>query len=355
MANDLVTAINNYAGTYSKELIAQLLNMLDIAVDLSLINNLRSPRALPKLTVSGGIRPLDTAIENPKNPQRTWSKRVITPHQGMKIWQMIPDELRDTFMSDMMETNAKDIPFAAWVWQQEFAKIRQEINDNIYLSTYHGDAAAWSAGSVYTGGTSYVKFSEVVYKCVTTTLAGESPTTHPAKWLDVDTISICDGPGTVIASAITASDLDNVVATGAISSTNAWAKVNDMYDTLTDSVRNTGGRVLISHDVYKKYLIDEKTEFSNVMVPSDADGDKYVWNSGKRWKLKVCSWMGSSQRIIFEPMVAGKGVIYMGIDKAGDENKLKTVETLHGYKAIAKFVMAFQISDPEILYVNDQA
>jgi hypothetical protein len=61
--------------------------------------------------------------------------------------------------------------------------------------------------------------------------------------------------------------------------------------------------------------------------------------------------MGSSQRIImtqFDNLIVGTNL-------AGSPGITKTVDTLHGYKSVAKFLIGSQISDLENLYVNDQA
>src|SRR4051812_45880045 len=112
-----ITGIANYAGTWSKVLISQLLNSLDIVNDLKVIYNVKAPLNLSKLTVGKGIRPLDTSVTLAFNPGRTWSKRTLKPRVGMKIFNIIPEELRDTWMSEMLDPNATDVPLADWVWQ----------------------------------------------------------------------------------------------------------------------------------------------------------------------------------------------------------------------------------------------
>lgn len=358
MANDTITAIDNWAGTYGPGLILSTLNKLDVAQSLRVVRNLREPLALAKIKANPGLRPNDTSIESPKNPQRTWSKRVLTPRTAMKIFQVIPEEYRTTFLSKMLEENAVEVPEAQYIWQEEFAKLAAEINDNIYFAEYHGDAAAFDAATAYTGGTDFVKYNEIVYACVTTTTAGQTPDSHPAKWSDVDATAIVDGPGTILAEAITDGSVPagNVVSTGSITSSNAWTKVNDMFSALSsanNALRNLGGVVRMSNDVYDKYIVHEKASFSNTQVPDDADGVKYVWNSGRKWKIQRESWMGTSQRIIFDAKAEN---LVMGTNQIDNVNKLgKIIPTLHGYKAICKFILAFQIADCEILFCNNQA
>lgn len=354
-ARENIVAIQTYAGQYEKAIIGEMLTGMDIAQDIDVIYNLTSPRILPRLKVNGGIRPNNTNITGPKNTQRTWTERTISPKRGMKIWSIVPDDLEKTWLSEMLMPNALDLPMAAWVWTKEAEKISSEINESVFDSKYRGDAIAYNAATAYAVDTYMLFTDNVIYSCVTLTTAGQTPLTHPAKWLDVDAKSICNGPGTVIKDAITASELTNVVATGAITSANAWDKINTMFDALEPAHRNKGGVVHVSQDVFNKFIEAKAAEYPNTWTPDMADLPQYIYKSGKKWQFIARTWMNSSQRIIFETRVGGKGTLTMGINKLDDTNNIKTVPNLHGYDAIAKFILCFQFGDPDSLLVNDQA
>src|SRR5690606_3995235 len=108
------SALQSYGGKFGKQLLMQTLNGLDIAQDITVIRNLRAPRHLPKLTVGAGLRPHNTAVETADNPGRAWSSRTISPREAMKIFEVIPSQYRDTFMSEMLAPGALREPFAAW-------------------------------------------------------------------------------------------------------------------------------------------------------------------------------------------------------------------------------------------------
>ena len=131
MANDTITAIDNWAGTYGPGLILSTLNKLDVAQSLRVVRNLREPLALAKIKANPGLRPNDTSIESPKNPQRTWSKRVLTPRTAMKIFQVIPEEYRTTFLSKMLEENAY-----ANITEIEKTKFIDKANTEIKQKSY---------------------------------------------------------------------------------------------------------------------------------------------------------------------------------------------------------------------------
>jgi len=353
-----ISAIKGFIEKQDGKLINQTLNSLDIAndPDIQVLRNVRSPLALNKMTVDKGIRPLNTDIETAKGG-RKWSKRVLTPRGGMKIIKMIPEELRETFMSDMLDVNAKEVPFAQWVWAQEFAKIKEEINNDIYNSEYHNEPDAFSPTETYAAG-ELVYFNEIIYRKVGTgsTTAGQSPATHPALWADVDAAVICDGPGHIIAEEITAGRLLTAGSGGAFDEDSAYAAIMDMWSVIPEAHKNLGMVANVSFGTQQDLAINLNKLFGTGAGIGGVDVEE-----GKRFKLKGTggrltiapkTWMGASSRIIITP--AGNGVL--GMDQVSNVNKVgKVVDFLHGYRAIVKWMMGFQFRDLEVLYVNDQA
>lgn len=348
-----VAAIKNYAGQYSKDLIGQMLNGLDIAKDIKVIRNIKTALNLTKLTVANGFRPLNTSVEEGKKPGRKYTGRKLQPRGGMKIFEVIPEELRETWMGDQLDPNAKDVPFAQWVWEREFEKLGDEINENIYLSKFEADADAFDVADTYAVG-EYVNFEEDIYKCITITTAGQSPATHPAKWENVNGLVVCDGPGTIIAAEIAATNLTPIV-TGAITNLNAVAKFRTVYLEMPIAVRKKQTIMWVSYYLFEKYREDYDTRYGkgNGILDNSDDAEKiFLKGSSKRCEIRPCTWMGDSQRIIAS--------IYdnflMGTNQLDDFNKIgKMVDTLHGFKAICKFLIGFEFADLEVLFVNDQA
>ena len=355
--NDL-TAISNYAGSYSQALIAQLLNGLDITSALKVIYNLKAPLNLTKLIVKGGIRPLDTAVDKASKPGRVWSKRTITPRVGMKLFSVVPEELRETWMSEMLDPNAVDVPFADWVWQQEFAKLQEEINDNVALMQYHGDAPDFDATLVYHAG-DYVVYgvNRLIYKVVSTTVAGQTPDSNPALFTDVTTISICDGPLTILNKAIAAGDIKprQIIATGTIDNTNAVAKLRSIYLGAPVVLRNKQTEMFISYDLFEAYKTNYDNTYGkphgNILYVED-QASIYLYQSSGKCQLVPCTWLQGSSRVV---MTLPDNWL-MGTNLLSDMSGLgKMIPTLHGFAAICKFILAFEFADTEVIYCNDQA
>ncbi|WP_343524377.1 hypothetical protein [Pedobacter sp.] len=348
-----VTALANYAGKYSKALIGQLLNTLDIATDIFVMRNIDGPTKLTKLTISAGIRPIDTSIDDVDDTGRVWSGRTIDVYGGMKLFKVIPEELRKTWMSDQLGPNAKKEPFAQFTWTKEFEKIAEEINDSVFYADYKADAPAYDALAVYTAGVSFVKFEKNFYACITTTTAGQSPTTHPAKWEKINASAITTGLGTIIKNEITAGNLVPI-PTAVFTETNTVAELQKVWEGTSKAFKKKKSIMYISGDVMTKYLKDYDTRYgkgNGIADTTEDDPIVYLKGSRKKVLLKECTWMNDSQRVF---ITLDENAV-MAINQDSDLNSIgKMIETLHGYKAIIKYLMGFQFQDLEILYVNDK-
>lgn len=349
-----ISAIQAYIEKYDRTLINQMLNGMDIARDLTVVRNVREPLHFKKMTVDEGVRRHNLDIETAKGG-RIWSERILTPYLGMKIIKIIPEEVRESFMSSMLDPNAKELPFAQWVWAQEFAKIASEINDNFYLNT-RPTVVDFSAGATYVAN-AHILFNDVVYKNVsgTTTTAGESPISAAAKWDDVDNLVLFDGPNAVIQKAISDEGLA-ASETGSFSVTTAYAYVKEMWDQVTEAHKNGGMVAHVSYDAAQDIAENVNALFGSGKGIGGVDieeGNSFVLkNTGGRLRIVPHTWMGDSRRII----MTKPGNAVLGLNQTSDAQKVgEMVKTLHGYRAIVKFIMGFQFRDLEVLYVNDQA
>ena len=355
MSKSLFAGISLFIGQNDKKLINQTLNGLDFVNQVRVMRNASlNGTGLQKMTVAKGIRQLNLNVDGRADNQRTFGGRKLMVYPGMKIIDINPEEAYNTFMSDMMAPGVAKMPFAEWIWQQEFAKIGAEINDSIYLSE-RKEPVAFDAGAVYTGGAAWVTYCtyQDVYKCITTTTAGQSPDTHPAKWSLVNEAVISTGWGTIIANEISGGGIagSNLITTGAITSSNAMDKVEALVKGQTVAHRELGGVVRVSPVVYDNYITQEKATFTAALTQSMGEGKKTVYGYPK-WSIEKCTWMGSSSRII----ATQKDNLIFGCNMESDMNKAgKTIETLHGTKTAVKWIQGTEIADLETLYVNDQA
>lgn len=349
-----ITGIKGYVEKNDSRLIGQMLNSLDFMNEptIRVIRNLRNPTHMNKMTTQKGVRKLNTTIDTAKG-KTAWTRRTIDPRFGMKIFEIIPEEYRETFMSEMLDPNAKEIPFAAFVWGEEFARVAAELNDAIYLSEYAAAPDAFDPAETYAVG-DLVYFTDIVFKCVTITTAGQTPVTHAAKWVDVDNEVLVDGPGTVIAKEITDSKIAPVTV-GATSITTSYAGFKEQWDSIPEVHKNGGMIAYASFDEVQKLQENQNVKFGYAAGNAGIDVEQgkpfLLRNSGGRLLVKPQTWMKDSERVI---MTKANNLTF-GTDQTSALNKVgKMIETLHGYKSIMKFVIAFQIADLDPFYVNDR-
>lgn len=354
-----ITAINNYAGQYSKEIRLSVYNGLDILNDLNLITNLTAPRDMPKYKANEGFRPYNTNVRSPRGQAGKFSKRTITPRAGMKILTVIPEELRKTYLSEGLKANAKEYPsgFAQYFWEEQTNKLQEEINNNSYLGVDGDSIPAFDPGVAYAVG-NRVQFDDSFYQAVAVTTAGQSPSTHTAKWLNVDSSSVSKGIGTIIAEEYAGLPARQKIATGTIDATNAFDKVTAFYLSIPEEYRNLGGIIRCSRSTYDNYnmsLLAKFTSGTSFMDVLDQTGKpiaKSIFGSDGKWVLQPHSWMSGSKRLIADI----KKNLYSGTDMTSDYNSLGTqVPFVHGYDCKFQLILAFQIADLELLFVNDQA
>lgn len=360
MANEKTVNVDQIRGLLDrdeKRILKQFLNKMDFLKDLrpGIVTNHRENLRLNKLVVEPGIRPYDRYNTTTKN-KRIFSRRELIPRQWEKLFEVIPEEYRETWLAAMMAPGAIREPLETFAWSLEFEKIAAEFNENFYLNEFLVDTAVpWTAGPTFT--VELVKFEEIYYIPNGGDLpaAGESPATDPDKWIDQDAVIIFDGPGTIIANEITGAAITPIV-TGVIDDTNAVAAIRTVFDAMTEPHKNLGPISYVSYPVFEDYIENYNNLFGtgNSIGNSDLDTNKdlVVKGTAKRLTLRPCTWMGSSQRII----TTFEGNIRIGIDKESDfVSRKNIVQELKSYKTFSMGHLNTNIADLETLYVNDQA
>ncbi|BDD13144.1 hypothetical protein FUAX_55760 (plasmid) [Fulvitalea axinellae] len=317
------------------------------------INNLRKPQNLIKMVPGRGMRPLDLNVEKAISG-REWSGREIAPKKGMKIIEVKPEELLDTFQSEMLSADSKREPFEAWCWAEEFAVIGDEIESGAYNSKDRSKAEIYDSTKSYEAG-EFVKFGpdRLIFEALSNTSAGESPESASAKWEDVTLSSICDGWGTIFKDLIASGEVVPVV-TGEIDATNAKESIQKVYNAMPTKMKSKvkNGRIEVSYSVFEFYLQQRNNEHKEKFGAEAPELDHYyVPTSNRKWEIVPVLHNGDSQRIV---ATLPKNLV-VGTDKVTDYGKKsKVLETLHGYKGKVTATLAFQVQDPSVLFINDR-
>jgi hypothetical protein len=305
MATPDTSALAAYAGKYEKKLFTTLRNALDIFKDITVLVGIKNTLKLTKLTVIDGVRAYREAFDA-ADGDLAYSGRDLSVELLKRDIMINPLKYRSTWMSEVMKdgVNPDDIPFAGFVNTAVAEKVAQEVNDGAYLA-------------VKGAGTSV--------------------------------LTSFDGLGTLIAAAIVATTL-TPIATGAISNTNAVAKVELMMKAMPTVYRRAGFNLYMSYDVFDKYNEDYREKYGK-NFEINTDGYFYIDNTARKVKIVPASWMGTSQRIIASP----KENLLAGVDALGDQDKIHTDVELEIVKWRMLFAIGFQIRDLNAIRVNDQA
>lgn len=352
-----LSALSAYAGSYEKKLFSTLVNELDAIKHITVIPDVKNKLNLTKLTVAAGARPYTVGTTS-RAADLAYSGRVLEVTQGKRDLEIEPLLYRPTWQSLVMApgVNPMDIPFAGYVWNQVMKGLAAEINNStVFFGFDKSTATAYSGAATYSATTpDYITFTAAdgiddYWKCIVATSAGQSPTTHPAKWQKVNAEAIAVGLAKRIAIAVAASEL-SPVATGAITSSNAVAKIEQMAQAMPVAYRNIGFNVYVSYDIFDKYQIDYRDKFKKYVEMNEA-GQIYVDTFARRVELIPCTWMGASQRVICSP----KENLLLGTDRISDLNKINTFQKLRTLEAGIDFVIGTQIRDTDAMRVNDQA
>jgi hypothetical protein len=353
-----IDQIQGYLAKNSKALIGRTLNGLSFFQDQTLgrMFDLRNEVILPKYQGAKGARQLNTDIKDPKS-KGAWSKRTIVPRYGMKILRFVPNDYLGTYFSEFVGVNDKKVPFEAFVMDQEMKTLAAEINDNIYYSKYLTADAYDVAKADYVIG-NHVVFGDnsIVYKAIATPGTAESPLTHAAKWEDADASVMMDGPGTIVAEEIAATNLIPF-AGGTFDQTDGYDYILEQWGIIPEARKNSdmGMVAYASFGAAQDIATQSNTKFGSGTHIANNDIEEgvpfYLKGTNKRLLVIPSLWMGTSRRII----ITKRKVLHFGTDLISDMNSIgKVIEDIHGYSTVSKWVLNSQFSDLEVVYVNNQ-
>lgn len=304
--NPDLTALAAYGGAYERKLFSTLILGLDAAKDMTLIPNLKNKITLTKLTVGDGVRPYTATFDPPAN-DLAYSGRELDVNLFKRDIQIEPLKYTSTWMAEVLAagTDTKEIPFAAYVWNQVIATINKEINNAVYLGVYNpaGNNAA----------------------------------------------AIVTGLGTIIANEITAGKLAPVTL-GAISETNAVSKFETLHETMPIPYQKNGYNIYCSFASAKKYIKDYRERYGKYTT-RNTNGFYTIDDSGELAQIYPVTWMGNSSRLIATP----KENLLLGTDLLSDLNKINTKENIYTVDAGIVGKIGVQIRDLEAMRVSEAA
>lgn len=367
-----VSAVTAYADEHKRSIISTLVNGLDIAKDITVIPNVKNKIALTKLSVGNGFRPYSNTTEF-KSGALAFSDRYLEVLLGKRE---ILIDVRDfkskhlawrTSPGNRASKTFQDMEFAPFVWQEVVKGIQRELNDETAYFGFDSSATpTFSEGATYAAN-AYVKYTVngvVEYFqniSGSTTTAGQDPIDTPAKWQNVTARAVVPGIKSYVDAAIAGGF--TVTTTGAITNgATAVAAFKEIFRDMPVAYKNFGVIVHASYtdceflldgleDAITKYTTPDVSALLQMgLIP--IPGTNY-----KGW-AKPATWLGTSRRLIAEPMLPGTAMgmnLVMGTDLLSDLNDIKTKENLWTTEAGILVAVGFQIQDLSALRLGDQA
>ncbi len=357
MTSPDLSALAAYVGKYEQKLFSKLFNEFDAISDLTFFQGIKKAVNMTKLRAGDGARPGSAQLQS-SGTDLKYTGTVLAPVWGKRDITVIPSDYNETWMAEVKSAgvNPKEIPFASYVWGQVMIELAAELNDKtIYFGFDKADAVAYNIANAYVVG-NYVTFDTPstglndYYKCIANAAAGDTPATDPLKWQMVNAEAICIGFGKRIADAVTAGDL-TPIATGAITSSDAYAQFIEMFRSLPVAYQKRGASIFGSFDSCNALADDFETKVGKYTERDEKTGEVFLSKTNRMCKIVPATWMGDSGRLIATP----KANVIIGTDSASDFNKMETDVHLRAIDAGIDFSLGTIFRDFEAMRVSDVA
>ena len=359
----VVSALSTYAGEHVGDLFKKMVNGMEASRHLTVLPNVKDTAPLIKLLVTGGTRPFNSGTQFESALE--YSDRKLVTGVAKKELLVDPEQYRGTYLSKYMGAgaNADVVPFEAFTNEQIVSMFGSELNDEvIYYGVDKSNFVAFDAGDTYAAG-DYITFTpsgdSVVsyYVGLATTLAAESPTTHPAKWQKINARAVASGLKFHLDAAITASAITPTTV-GAINNTSvfALASVRKVYQDLPVAYRKGTTMAYMSFGTFDLLTADveaQLSKYTEMDLASSMGLENAIYVPGTNRKLiaVAASWMGDSERIICTP----KENVILGCDLLGDANEIRTNANLWTLEMGLKFNLGVNFAVTEAIACNDRA
>jgi len=287
----LTTAFVGGAEVFGKEVLDWDIRELGIQVR----TNVNTPQAMSKLTTDADPQPYRKQDDFSGG---TFTDRVLTAYQSKIDLELDAEDFRNTYLAELPE-----MPFEAFAVQQSAQQFLDVVyTDTLWLGVRNGAGTAAA--------------------------------------------DICDGWGTIIAAEIISGDLTNVIATNAISASNAVTEIEKVTNGTSAKMKQKGGIVLVSYTVFQHYRTHYRATYGFSFNPNQ-EGSYMI--DGTKFKMVPCAFMGTSGRVV----VTYPGNLVFGTDL----ERISMHPTPHLNLLQTRLLMpaGCQIRDLDVLFVNDQA
>lgn len=362
-----VSALIDYAGDHVGDLFATVVDRMNLEQQgITVIQNMQADGQLIKLTIGNGIRPYNGGEQY--ESAISYSKRRLRMGSVKKEILLDTKKYKGTWLAKYQRVGANppEIPFAEFTLTEAAKKFGAEIVGSLVYNGVHEDRfPAFDAAVAYTAG-QYMKIvsatgADLFYLCTTNTTAGQTPTSHPARWSNITPRAATDGFKILIDEMVAAGFAATTV--GVINNTSVFALPSfrrlaremdqpvwdnpDMkiyqYCSLTDFF-------LLQDDIEDKIA---KYTVMDLRTGEPVQNAMYLPGTNNKVIVIAVNWLNGSRRII----TTYEGNLHFGTNLISDANQIATKPNLWTLGLGMLMDLGFQIADdsPAVLVLNDQA
>jgi len=291
----LTNSINQWGGNY----FVQKMNLWKPEGDFELINNVKQPMPLPKLSPAGQPRPYREQADTTGNGV-DFTDRVLTVYDSKWDFVLDPTKYRNTYLAKSGKFDPKNQLFWQYLVEILVKKYLSQINN---LTIMDGVRNASGTGAV----------------------------------------DLFDG-----IVEISTNDMSlTPIATGAISSANAVTKVELVAEGTPMWMREEGFDIFCSFTTFDDYKKHYRT-LNNIGF--DQRATKSIPLDGFNATLQPRSWVGTSDALVAVPREDRN--LYIGYD--GDKVEVHATKRMNLIDLRLMLPIGLQIADPDAIVINDQ-
>lgn len=321
--------------------------------------NVKSTLDFTRLKITAGLAPYQSKFRgNTNGSGLKYSGRKLTVTKWDRDIEIDASDFLETWMGEM-QNGKYDLPFPAYTLKQYELALAAEFTE---FGAYWGlgpDAyPAYNAGTAYTANSDSAGLMKLenangdmeYWKCISTTTAGQTPTSHPAKWKLDNARAAVKGVNAILKEIIAEPNSEiTPLALGAHTSSNAYSHALALYRSLPEQFKGMEMELQISVGLAEK-IADELSTLNQYNIKSLDDLPAYLPKTNKKLKIEIMDNMiGSNRMIITTP---GNNV-HVGVNFEADMVSVKFVDTTKATQGTFWGTMGFVIRDPLALFCNE--
>lgn len=311
-----------------------------------------------RLKITDGLGPKTSTFKGGSSDQK-FSGTRLTVSLWDRDFEIDPAEYFDMWMTEFQNDKNKP-PFEAYIYQQYKLALQHEFSASAAYWGLGKDAyPAYNAAIAYTQNSDTAGIMKLAnaatgvmeyWKCIITTTAGQTPTTHPLRWQKDNARAAVVGMGKVLADLIAASGSEiSPYITGILDETNAYSGALGLYRSMPEQFKKVPMELQIGTGMAENICDELSSKYESTIKTLD-DLPSVLPKTGNKLSIKIMDNMDDSNRMIIT--LPNENTL-VGMSNISDMSSIKFVDTPKTLQGTFWGTMGFGIRDPKALFCND--